>query len=290
MILGYLFALLGALSSGGGSVLESLGVQRAGAYGGDSGELGKVARQPLYWAGVTADLVGFASAAAALQKLPLFLVQTVMAFSVGVTAAISAALGVELGRRGWTALATATFGLLLVGLSAQPGRASELPRGWQFLLLGMVIPVGAIGIFASRGQGRWAAPVLAFGAGLGFAVVSVAARTLHLGPNLVSWVADPGVWALVVDGIAATVLFAQALQKGSATTVAAVCFTTDTVFPSAIGLLFLQDSIRPGWSVFGSIGFVVGIVGAVALAHYSSLAGPPKLTAAKSAPAPAAVL
>src|SRR4051812_34274847 len=52
VILGYLLALLGATGSGLGSVLESLGVRRAGAYGGGADDLGRVARQPVYWSGL----------------------------------------------------------------------------------------------------------------------------------------------------------------------------------------------------------------------------------------------
>ena len=68
MILGYLLALLGATGSGLGSVLESLGVRRAGAYGGDADDLGRVARQPVYWSGLLVDLIGFLCAAAALAS------------------------------------------------------------------------------------------------------------------------------------------------------------------------------------------------------------------------------
>ena len=275
MILGYLLAVFGALGSGVGSVLESIGVRRAGAYGGDADDLGRVARQPLYWSGVALDVAGFVCAAAALHRLPLFLVQSVMAFSVGITAAISVALGSHLHRRGWISLAIAAAGLVLLGVSAQPGPSRTLPPGWHWLMLAVVIPELAIAVVGSRTNRRWTAPLLAFGAGLGFTVVALAARTLHFTGGFGAMLVEPAAWAIAVNGVTATVIFALALQKGGATTVSAVMFTTDTVLPSAIGLVFLGDVIRTGLQWAGALGFVMAVAGAVALAHYSSLAGPP---------------
>lgn len=272
MILGYLFAMFGALGSGVGSVLESIGVRRSGAYGGDHDDLGKVARQPLYWTGVTIDVAAFVCAAIALHRLPLFLVQSVMAFSVGVTAVVSVLLGIRLGRRGWMALGVAVVGLVLLGISAQPGPARVLPLGWRMILLGTAAPVAVIGYFGSRTKQRWTAPLLAFGAGLGFTAVAISARTLHLEPPWSSVFGEPGAWAIAANGVIATAVFATALQKGSATTASAVMFSTNTVLPSAIGLTLLHDSIRSGFGLAGVTGFVLAVAGSVALAHYSEVA------------------
>lgn len=272
MILGYLFAVLGALGSGTGSVLESVGVRRAGAFGGDTDDLGKIARQPLYWTGVSIDILAFVSAALALHRLPLFLVQSVMAFSVGVTATITVILGTRLGRRGWTALTVAVVGLIALGVSAAPGRARMLPAGWRWVLLAMVVPVAAIGLFGSRTDRRWTAPLLAFGAGLGFTAVAVSARTLQLPPSLGGLAADPQLWAIVANGVAATAVFALALQKGTATTVAAVMFSTNTVLPATLGLTLLGDFFRPGRAEIGALGFMLAVAGAIAVAHYSQRA------------------
>jgi len=64
-------------------VLESIGIKRAGIFGGSSLDLVHLRRQHLYFLGLCADLTGFVLAAAALHLLPLFLVQSVIAFSVG---------------------------------------------------------------------------------------------------------------------------------------------------------------------------------------------------------------
>jgi hypothetical protein len=272
VILGYLLALLAAGGSGLGSVLESLGVRRADAYGGDSDDLGRVARQPAYWAGIVADLLAFVCAAAALHRLPLFLVQSVMAFSVGITALISHAMGIRMPNRAWYALVVGALGLVMLAVSALPGPAEPLPEGWRWVLLGMVAPIGVIAWFGNWIRDRWAAPLLAFGAGLGFAVVAISARSLPPFDSFGSFLSDQGVWAIAVNGVAATVVFAMALQNGSATTVSAVMFTTNTVVPSLIGLLVLGDTVRDGLEVVAVVGFLLGVGGAIALAHYGEVA------------------
>ena len=272
MILGYLLALLGATGSGLGSVLESLGVRRAGAYGGDSDDLGRVARQPVYWSGLAVDLIGFLCAAAALHRLPLFLVQSVMALSVGVTATISLAFGIRLSRRGWYALGLGAFGLILLAISAQPGPARPLPDVWAWVLLGMVIPVVVIAWVAKKLPRRGVAPTLAFGAGLAFTVVAVSARSLSGFDSVGDLLSHPGVWAIAVNGAAGAVVFAMALQNGSATTVTAVMFTTNTVVPSLIGLLVLGDTVRAGFAPVAVVGFVLAVGGAIAIAHYADVA------------------
>ena len=244
-------------------------MRRAGAYGGDSDDLGRVARQPVYWSGLASDLVGFLCAAAALHRLPLFLVQSVMALSVGVTATVSLALGIRLSRRGWYALGLGAFGLILLAISAQPGPARPLPDVWHWVLLGMVVPVGVIAWLAKKLPRRGAAPTLAFGAGLAFTVVAVSARSLSGFDSLGDLLSHPGAWAIAVNGVAGAVVFAMALQNGSATTVTAVMFTTNTVLPSIVGLLVLGDTVRSGFAVVALVGFVLAVGGAIAIAHYA---------------------
>jgi len=176
---GYVLAVLAAVASGSGPILESAAVRRAGAYGGSPGDLVALRRQPLYFLGLGVDLLGFVSAAVALHRLPLFLVQSVLAFSVGVTASISAVMGVRLAAAAWVALGAGATGLVLLGLSADPSPARPLPLSGRLLLLGAVHPIAAIAFATERWNHHWsAAPVLGFCAGLGFSVVGVSARTL----------------------------------------------------------------------------------------------------------------
>lgn len=287
MTLGYVFAVLAAVASGGGSILQSLGIRRAGAYGGTSLDLVRVRRQYIYFLGLGVDLLGFLCAAAALQWLPLFLVQALLAFSVAVTATIAVFMGTRLAAAGWVALGVGAAGLILLGVSADPGPARTVPLEWRWVLLGMAMPVAAIAFYAKRRSGFWAATALAFGAGVAFCVVGISARSLDI-PDSPWWlVVEPAVWAIVVNAVAAAVVFAMALQKGSATAVTAIMFTTKTALASLIGLAYLDDRVRAGFAAAAVAGFVLAIAGAVGVAHYASQAGQKRTTASRSqAPVP----
>jgi drug/metabolite transporter (DMT)-like permease len=270
VILGLLLAVVATVCSGSGSVLESLGVRRSGAYGGRSVDLVGVFRQPMYFAGLAIDLVGFGLAAAALQRLPLFLVQALLAFSVGITAVLSAFLGARLAAMGWAALALGAVGLALLGVSADLGPGKALPLGWRIVLMLMPIPIAGLAVFARRKGGRWSAQLLAFGAGLGFCVVGVAARTLVVPDPFWRVALDPAVWALATNGAAAAVLFAMSLQRSGATAVTAIMFTTSTALSSLIGVAYLDDRVRPGFTVFAVLGFCFAVVGSITASHYAA--------------------
>jgi drug/metabolite transporter (DMT)-like permease len=270
VILGYVLAVLAAVASGSGSILESAGVRRAGAFGGSPQDLVALRRQPLYFLGVGVDLLGFVFAAAALHRLPLFLVQSVLAFSVGVTATISAILGVRLVGAGWAALGVGATGLVLLGLSADPGPARALASGWKLLLVGVAVVIAVVAFTAQRNKGRWAPIVLGFCGGLGFSAVGIAARTLDSSGPIWRLALEPALWAMIANGLVAAVAFAMALQRGRATAVTAIMFTTNTAVSSLIGVAVLDDRVRDGFTAAAAAGFVLAVAGAIGTAHYAA--------------------
>ena len=268
MVIGLLCALATALAYGTASVLQSIGVRRAGAGGAGVGALAGLRSQPLYFVGLGLDALGFVGMVVALQFLPLFLVQAVVAASVGVTAVISAALGTKLGRSGWIALAAAGTGLVLLSVSAAAESGNQLPIGWRWVLLASAVPLAVLAVVGPRWRPAVSAPVLALGAGLGFTAVAIASRSLALPDAIWRLVLDPGFWVILTCGAVAIVLFALALQAGAVTTVSAVTFTTETVIPAAVGLAFLGDAVRDGFRPVAVAGFLLAVGGAVALARF----------------------
>ena len=254
--------------------MESLGVRRAGAYGGRCLDLIGLRRQYVYFVGLGVDVLGFLCAAAALHRLPLFLVQSLLAFSVGVTATIAAFMGMRLSAVGWAALGVGAAGLVLLGVSADPSTAHALPPGWRWLLLVVAVPVAMIGWYVKRHYRSWAALALAFAAGLGFCVVGIAARTLTIPDSPVRLVLEPSAWAIVLNGLAAAVVYAMALQKGGAVAVNAIMFTTQTALSSLVGVAYLDDRVRAGFGTAAIVAFALAMVGAVVAAHYASVAHP----------------
>lgn len=281
MFAGLGFAALCAIATGTATILQARAAGQAVAHSvGPLQSLFAILRQGWYIAGIGLDLVGFVASVVALQHLPLFVVQAVVSGSVGVTAGLAALLGVRLGRNEVVCLAVLGLGLLLLALSASSEAPHALAGRQPWLLVAAVVPVAVLGLVGLRLPARHgagaSASVLALAAGLGFTVVAVASRTLVVPPQWWHLFVSPTVLAIVLTGGLGLALFALALQRGTATTVAAVSFATETVVPAAIGLLVLGDSPRPGYAAVAAAGFVATVAAAIALAKYADVTLPPR--------------
>lgn len=276
MVLGLLGAFGAAVLYGAGTVLQALGVRRAAAIAPADGRWSRWRAGRLYVGGLVLDVLGFLASLAALRRLPLFVVESALASSVAVTAVLAVpVLGARLPRREILALGAVGLGLLALAVSAREGSAVRLTGPAPWLLLGTVLPVGAVGATALRRGGSSGAVLLAVTAGLGFGGVGVAARVVVVPSALWRLVLDPVVWALVAFGAIALVAYGWALQRGAVTTTAAVTFTVETVVPAAVGLLCLGDGVRPGAAPIACVGFVLTLAGCLLLARHSAEDAPP---------------
>jgi len=269
MVLGLACALFAAVAYGSASVLQGVAAQRAEQGSGlDPRLMVRLARSVPYVSGLGLDLAGFVASLVALRTLPLFLVQSAVASSVGVTAIIAAAIGVRLRGREVASLVVLAAGLLMLAMSAQPEQGAPITLTYRWALLASVVLLGAAGVIAARYGGRPSAPALAFLAGLAFTVVAVSARSLTLPNPLWHTLADPGLWAILASGALGMLLFTTALQRGSVTTAVALTFAVETVVPAVIGLAFLGDRTRAGYAPIAVVGFVLTIAGTLALAAH----------------------
>lgn len=269
MVLGLACALFAAVAYGSASVLQAVAAQRAEQGAGlDPRLMVRLARSVPYVSGLGLDLAAFLASLVALRTLPLFLVQSAVASSVGVTAIIAAAIGVRLRGREVASLIVLAAGLLMLAISAQPEQGAPITLTYRWALLASVVLLGAVGVIAARHGGRSSAPALAFLAGLAFTVVAVSARSLTLPTPLWHTLADPGLWAILAHGALGMLLFTTALQRGSVTTAVALTFAVETVVPAVIGLAFLGDRTRAGYAPIAVLGFVLTIAGTLALAAH----------------------
>ncbi|MDQ1482361.1 MAG: hypothetical protein QOF35_437 [Actinomycetota bacterium] len=272
MGLGLACALFAALGYGAGSVLQSIAARRAEAGSGlDPRLLVRLARSAPYVCGLGLDMAAFVASLVALRTLPLFLVQSAVASSVGVTAVIAATLGARLRVREITSLLVLGSGLLLLAGSAQPEEGRPLSLGIRWGLLASFLVLGAAGTLVARRQGRPGAQALAVLAGLAFTVVAITARSLTVPSPLWPVLADPGLWAILALGVLGMLLFTTSLQRGSVTSATALTFAVETIVPAGIGLAFLGDTTRPGFALIAAAGFALTIVGTLALATDSTL-------------------
>ncbi len=267
-VVSWVAAVVCCLGYGVGSVLQSVGAKRAAAVTGVSGVVSIVAQLP-YLLGLAADGVAFVANVVAARDLPLFLVQSVMAASVGVTAVIAALRGAPLGGRDWAALGTLGTGLVLLAVSASADSPLAAAPAVEWAILGSCVLPAVVGLIGLRLSGSRSWMVLAVASGLGFSVVGVASRGLGALPVAVGLLAHPLLWSLVAGGVLAMAFFAVALQRGPVTAVTAVTFTIEVVLPSFIGLLLFGDRVGSGLGPVAAVGFALAIAGSTALARFA---------------------
>jgi drug/metabolite transporter (DMT)-like permease len=270
MTLGLLSAFAAAVLYGAGTILQAVGVRRAAAAQGE-GVWRRLRAGRLYALGLLLDGVGFVASIVALRTLPLFVVESAIASSVAVTAALAVVfLRVRLTWREVVALVAVGIGLVALAVSARAGTAAPLSGPAPWVVLGSVVPVAGLGVVGLRLGGSAGAASLAATAGLGFGGVGIAARVVEIPPALWRLVLDPLSWALVAFSVIAIAAYAVALQRGSVTTVAAMTFAVETVVPAAIGLVWLGDRVRPGAGPVALLGFVLTLGGSIALARHAA--------------------
>jgi len=230
--------------------------------------LARLAAERTFQAAIAINVLGFLLHIVALQTLPLFLAQAVIAGSVAVTALLSVRfLHVRLGRRSWGAVGLVVLGLVLLAPTATEGDTVATGTGAAVLLLGVVLALGVLAAAVRGVRGAPGAVLLGLLAGAGFGVVAVCARLFpDLGPDLVT---SPLPYVLALAGGTAYLVYSAAMQRGSVTTATASMVITQTVVPAVAGL-FLGDTVRAGLVPVAVVGFALALAGAVALGRFES--------------------
>src|SRR5215472_6210272 len=273
-----LAALISATCYGVAAVMQAIAVRAASnrsaeevgeaGQGVDPGLLVRMMRQGLFLASIAIDLLGFVAQLVALRKLPLFAVQAIMASNLAVTAVFAAwIMKIRLSMREWLAVVGVVIGVALLGLSAGAEGATRVGSEFQLGLIVAVVAVGIVGFAVARLPNPVRTVALGAIAGLGYAVLAVAARTLP-GFAPLQLVKSPAAYTLAAAGIVSFLLYATALEGGSVTTATAGVVLAETMPPALIGILFLGDTTRRGLAPVGVLGFLLAVVCAVALARF----------------------
>lgn len=285
MLLGICAALGAAVIYGGASILQAMGsrqVQASAHF--DPLLVFVLLRRPAYVASLVMMCTGFLLHLVALQHLPLYLAQSVIAASLAVTAVLAVTVyGERLHGTEWAAVAAVIGGLAL--LTAAGGTAGS-DTATPALKLALVLIVGIIvagGVVAARVHTRSGTASLGLLAGLGYAVVGVSGRVLP--PIGLGMLGSPVLYTLGLGGGLAFLLYSQALQRGAVTTVTGPMIAVQTAVPSLVGVLLLDDAVRSGWGVVALAGFALAAAGTLVLVRFESGPGPaPPLGAGPSAP------
>ena len=269
MVLGLAAALGAALAFGVASILQAMAAAvTVGGPGVDPRLLMRLVRRPGFLVAVALNLVGFLLHLYALRALPLFVAQVGVAANVAVTAVLSAlVLGTRLGALGWVGMGAVCGGLALVAGAAGPAGQDRGSLVVRLFILIAVVAVAAAGVLADRVAGTPGVVLLGLVAGVGFGLVSVAARLLpSLGVGAV--LADAAAYALMAAGAVAFLLYVTALQRGSVTTVTSAMVLTQTAAPALAGVALFGDQVRAGWVPLALLGVVLALAGTSALARF----------------------
>jgi len=268
MAFGYLLALVAACCSACAAMLQSLGARRICAGPVDVRLLMRLVRCGPYAAGLALDGASSGLTFAALRSVPLFAVQAVGASNLGMVAVLTTVvLRVRLQRRDWAAVGAVVSGLVLLVVSARTGPPGAAWAGAGWGLLAAVVAVFAV----SRGLGpRLRATALpGLLAGLTFGAAATAARLVGATTNPIAVLLHPATYALILAGLAGTLLYATALQHGPLTTTAALTVVGQTVAPAVAGWLLLGDGVRPGTTPLAVAGFALTVAGTAYLARHA---------------------
>jgi drug/metabolite transporter (DMT)-like permease len=269
-------ALVAALFYGIASVMQSVAAheasnrkpQDADAGGVDPGLLPRMLRQWRFVVSLCLDALGFVAQLIALQRLPLFAVQAIVAANLAVVAVVaSLVIKVRLSWREWLAVTGVVVGVGLLGSSAGPEGASQAGVMFKLALIVAIAALGLIGLAAARLRDPARTLALGLVAGFGYGVIGIAARVLN-GFEPLTLLRDPAAYAVAAAGIVSFVFYATALEGGSVTVATAAVVLAETLPPAIIGVVFLGDRTRPGLEPAAIAGFLLAVTSAVMLARF----------------------
>ncbi|WP_405648233.1 hypothetical protein [Streptomyces uncialis] len=270
------YTLAAAVCFGTASVLQAIATRAAEpgtGSGVDPALLLRALRQWRYLAGLALDGLGFLLQIGALRSVPLYAVGASLAASLAVTAVVAARLlHVRLNGAEWGAVVGVCAGLTMIGLASGPAGNRAGPPALRWCLLAAAAVVLLAGVFAGRLAGRPRALLLGLGAGAGFGVVEVAVRVID-SPAVPGIFGNPALYALLLGGVTGFLLLTSAFQHGSVTVATAGMVIGETVGPALAGLVWLGDRPRDGLQGPAIAGFVVAVVGALALARFGEPPG-----------------
>lgn len=270
MIVSLLCAVGSALAYGTSTLMQAVATRRAHGLA--------AVMTPLVVGAFVVDGLGFLLSLLALDSLPLFVVQSVMA-SMLVVVVLGARFVLEarLRRLDVTAVVVVIGALVLIGLGSGEQPAVEPPSSFEraMLIATGVLVLVALALYRS-GPG-WA---LAAVAGLGFSGAAIAARASHHHDGLWAMLWQPMTACIVVGGIIGALCSLRALERLAVGPSAAILSVIEVVVPGAVGVLVLGDTIANGMLPGVVVGLVLAIGGCVVLALS------PANRAAEEAPAP----
>ncbi|MDO9494570.1 MAG: hypothetical protein Q7J48_02605 [Nocardioides sp.] len=258
---GWLTGLSAAALFGLAAVAQAHAVRRVGPRPTHlAGFVTQSVRDPLTMLVLLAYLGGFVLHAVVIWLLPLYLAQTLVSLSLPVTALASRRVDDGLSAGDWGGVLAVTAGLALLSLGS--GSPGDVLTTWAFAIL-VALGVVALCVVAALTR-RWDGAALGVLAGMGYAGSAIAVRGvgLPLEPAVV-------VTALAVPvfGLVSFWVYSSGMHSSPVTSTTAPLIVGQMLVPSFVGVAWLGDSVRDGWTAAVVAGLLLAVVGAVSLSR-----------------------
>lgn len=226
----------------------------------------RLSRSKLYVFAILLDGVGWLFTVYAVQYLPLFLVEAVIAANIVVTALLERIfLHQVISRRTFAIILVILAGLAGISLASSPERSRMISEGLRWLIILAPIPLTVIAVFLARRKNRITTFGLAMLSGIAFGGTSVMGRIFRFSKPIWHTIYSPIIFGLIASGILGILLFSIALQRSKASLVNAVTTASQALIPSFIGVVFLGDSAKHGLLYLVYIGFSITLAGVLLL-------------------------
>jgi drug/metabolite transporter (DMT)-like permease len=271
-------ALAAALFFGVGTVLQQRAAMRVpDEEAMKAGLLVRLAKQPVWVAGIVTDALGFVLQAVALAVGRIVVVQPLLATAVVFALPFGARLdGRRLTRNEITGAAAVVGGVAAFVVVANPTGGVDNPKLGVWLVSGAVCLGGcALLVLLSRGRPAGVkASLLGSAAGILFALSAVLTKAVadQLGEGILEMFVHWQLYALVAVGWVSMTLSSAALQTGALAPAAATQMSLDPVVSVALGVFAFDESLHDSF-VGGAValaGFAVMIAGLILLSGSQS--------------------
>jgi drug/metabolite transporter (DMT)-like permease len=220
-----------------------------------------------YVLGLALDGASFLLTVVAVQNLPLFVAEPIVAINVVVTALIERLLfGRRLGGVAMAAIAGILVGLSLLALSGGPERAHAAAAAVRWAVILLPVGVAVAGSVVARRNRHSATIALGVLDGIAFGGTAVAGRMLVVPHQFWQILLDPLLWAMLAYGLVGLLLFTIALQRSHASIVGASTTAAQSIVPIVVGIAFLGDSPSHGAWPLAVAGMVLTLAGTLAIA------------------------
>jgi drug/metabolite transporter (DMT)-like permease len=273
-------ALLASVCTATSSVCQRLGARDSHPSGLDVWLVFRLARRPIWLAGIASMILGFVFQVAALHYGALALVQPILALELLFVFAYMAILGSRtVRRRDWLAAAAMSAGLGLFLFAASPSGGRQHAPASLWLLAGLAtVMVVLVGLAVATGLQRRSPTSVAqraailgalTGVSWGFVAAVIKEFSYHLSGGLTSIFSNWSVYVLLIAGAASLVLASHALAAGPLAASQPGFTILDPLAASLLGLFLFGEHFQAGTAdlAFEALALALLVSGVSALSH-----------------------